>query len=109
MTPRDLFQIVAHKAVAQETENAPLQAEEQELADKPGQARHVAKPLPPFIRYAKIEPRNDPRRGALENVELPRPGRDVRNELDGARTRANHRNAFAAEVDFGFPGSGMKR
>jgi hypothetical protein len=47
--------------------------------------------------HCSIGLRHDPRRGALEQLKLRDARRDLRHELDRARTRADHGDPFAFE------------
>src|SRR5207248_3522372 len=60
------------------------------------------------FRDAKVEPRHDPGRRTLKNIEFAGPRRDVRDELNRARTRAYDRDVLAAQVHVGSPGGRMK-
>ena len=57
---------------------------------------------------APVAARHDPRRGALEEVELRDRRLDLGHELDRARARADHRDALALEVVVVIPGGGVK-
>ena len=67
-------------------------------AHEVGQRREAGVDRPLAVAEAAIGPRQQPRRCALEQRQVPDDRRDRGDDLDGARPRADHGHPLAAEI-----------
>src|SRR6266446_1618040 len=101
----DLF---AKRLIAKKAEDANLLAPENILPKGPARDGNAAEAAPPFFAEGEIKARHDPRRRALEEMEFADTGRDLRDELDGARASANDGDVLTVQVHVVIPRCGMK-
>ncbi len=62
----------------------------------------------PSLADGRIDARHDPRRRALEQMELAHPRLDRGYDLDGGRAGADHADTLAREIVLVVPGCGME-
>src|SRR5438876_2830023 len=86
------------EAVLPHDGEAQLEPEPDRPAVEPREEREACEPAPLALRVGAVAARQHPVGAALEDRQVPHPGRDLRDQLDGARRVADHPHALAREV-----------
>src|SRR6266446_2496265 len=105
----NILRFLSNGFIAKKAENAKLLSPENKLAQGPARNGDASKAALPFLTEGEIEARHNPRRRALEEMELADAWRDLRHELDRAGTGADNGDILAIQVHAVIPRRGMKR